>query len=240
MIKELLQKTFVLKMGGSVFAPNGNDRKRGVDIQYLDKFEKFIRKQVAKKRRFFIVTGGGHTCREYQEAAAKTAGVRLEDEDLDWLGVHASRLNAHLFRTIFRDIAYERILKHYDMVDKKAKQAVVVCAGWKPGWSTDYCSVLVANDYDIKTVINMTDTDYVYDKDPDKFKKAKPIKKMSWNELIGIVGSEWDPGMNAPFDPVASRMARKIGLKVIVSNGRDLKNLERILDGEEYKGTVIE
>lgn len=221
-----------------MFAPNGDSK--GLDVQYLRKFENFIRKQIAKNRRFFIVTGGGYTAREYRDAAADIVGADITNEDLDWLGIHASRLNGHLFRTIFRDVAYERILKHYDMVDKKATQSVVLCAGWRPGWSTDYCAVLVANDYNVDTVINLSNIDQVYDKDPNKYQDAKPIKKMKWNDLIGIVGGEWKPGMNAPFDPVASRMAKKAGLKVIVCNGHDFENLEKILEGKEYQGTTIE
>ena len=239
MMMEEQAKTFVIDLGGSVFAPNGNGDK-GINFRYLRQFEEFIRKQIAKKRRFFIVTGGGYVAREYRDAAIKAAGADLTEEDLDWLGIHATRLNAHLIRTIFRDVAYERILKHYDMVDKKAVHSVVVCAGWRPGWSTDYCSVLVANDYDVKTVVNMTNVDYVYDKDPVKYKNAKKIEKMNWDDIIGIVGKEWKPGMNTPFDPVASKMAKKIGLKVIVANGHDFKNLEKVLDGDEFKGTVIE
>ena len=30
---------------------------------------------------------------------------RVTDEDKDWIGIHATRLNAHLLRTIFRDVA---------------------------------------------------------------------------------------------------------------------------------------
>ncbi|AKM78933.1 MAG: Aspartate/glutamate/uridylate kinase [Candidatus Beckwithbacteria bacterium GW2011_GWB1_47_15] len=230
--------TFVLDLGGSVFAPNS--RAKGIDIAYLKQFEKFIRKQVALKRRFFIVTGGGYVAREYRDAAAAAVGGKIADEDLDWLGVHATRLNAHLFRTIFRDIAYPWILKHYDLVDKKVTTPVVVCGGWKPGWSTDYCSVLVAADYHIDTVISLTNVDYAYDKDPNKYKGAKPIKTMGWDEMIKLVGKKWRPGMNTPFDPVASREAKKFGLKVVIANGRKFANLERILDGKTFTGTVIE
>ena len=179
--------------------------------------------------------------REYRDAAIEAAGADLTEEDLDWLGIHATRLNAHLFRTIFRDIAYEWILKHYDMIDKKVDNyPVIICSGWRPGWSTDYCSVLVANDYDIDTVINLSNIDYIYDKDPGKYKQAKPIKKMSWDEVIKVVGKKWSPGMNTPFDPVAAKVAKKIGLKVITCNGRNFKNLANILDGKQFKGTVIE
>ncbi len=222
-----------------MFAPNG--KRSTIDIEYLRSFEKFLRKQIAeKKRRFFVVTGGGYTARQYRDAAKEAAGSDLTDEDLDWLGVHATRLNAHLFRTIFEDIAYPWILKHYDMVDKKALQyPVVVCGGWKPGWSTDYCAAMIASDYKADTVINLSNIDQVYDKDPGKYKSAKPIDEMKWDDLIGIVGTEWKPGLNSPFDPIASKLAKKNKLKVVVCSGHNLENLEKIFDGEEFLGTVI-
>src|SRR3989339_1023428 len=239
MILSKLKNTFVLSVGGSVFAPNGKNSK--IDIVYLHNFEKFVRSQIAKNRRFFIVCGGGYTAREYRDAAKQAAGRNLTNEDLDWLGIHATRLNAHLFRTIFRDVAYPWILKHFDMVDKNAvNYPVVVCGGWKPGWSTDYDAALIAHDYHIQTVINLSNIDQVYDKDPNKFKDARPIKRMTWDELIGLVGKDWKPGLNSPFDPVASKLAGKIKLKVIICNGHNLENLEKILDGKEFKGTVIE
>jgi len=239
MILDIPKNSFVLSVGGSVFAPNGELSQ--IDIPYLHEFEKFIRNQIAKKRRFFLVVGGGYTARQYRDAAKQAAGRDLTDEDLDWLGVHATRLNAHLFRTIFRDVAYPWILKHFDMVDKNAvNYPIVICGGWKPGWSTDYDAALIANDYQIKTVINLSNIDRVYDRDPHKNKDAKPIDKMSWDELTGIVGQEWQPGMNSPFDPVAARLGKKIGLKVIIADGHNFDNLEKILDGKKFTGTVIE
>jgi len=239
MILTTPKNSFVLSVGGSVFAPNGEDNK--IDIPYLHNFETFIRKEIAKKRRFFLVVGGGYTARQYRDAAKKAAGHDLTDEDLDWLGIHATRLNAHLFRTIFRDVAYPWILKHFDMVDKNAvNYPIVICGGWKPGWSTDYDAALLANDYHINTVINLSNIDQVYDKDPNKHKDARPIDKMGWDELTGLVGKAWRPGMNSPFDPIAAQLGKKIGLKVIIANGHDFANLAKILDGKDFIGTVIE
>lgn len=235
-----VSNTFVLSLGGSVFAPNG--KHNGIDIKYLGAFEKFIRKQIAEKnRRFFIITGGGFTARLYRDAAKEAAGSDLTDEDLDWLGIHATRLNAHLLRTIFEDIAYPWILKHYDIVDKKAiDYDLVVGGGWKPGWSSDYCAVMAAVDYHSEILVNLSNIDQVYDKDPNQYKEAKPITSMKWEELIGIVGTEWKPGLNTPFDPIASKMAKDESLKVVICNGHNLDNLEKILDGEEFLGTVID
>lgn len=228
-------KRFILSLGGSLIIPNG-----GIDVKFLKEFEEYIRKKVAQGCRFFIVTGGGATCRHYRDAAASVCGKKITNDDLDWLGVHSSRLNGHLMRTIFRDIAYKYFIKHYDMVDKKAGKAkVVIGVGWKPSWSTDYDAVLLAQDYHVDKVINMTSIDMVYDKDPNKFKDAKPIEKMSWDELSSVTDQKFTPGMNSPFDPIASKLAKDIGLKVIVCNGKNLKNLDNIIEGRKFVGTII-
>jgi uridylate kinase len=54
-----------------------------------------------------------------------------------------------------------------------------------------------------------------------------------------MVGDEWVPGKNVPFDPVASRHAQKIGLKVICAAGKDLENLKKIIRGMDFTGTTI-
>jgi len=113
-----------------------------------------------------------------------------------------------------------------------------VAAGWKPGRSTDFMAVRLAIQIKAGSIINITNTPYVYDKDPKRHRDAKPIRAMTWNEFIGIVGEKWEPGMNMPFDPVASRLARQHGLRVIIASS-NIRNLKGILEGKEFKGTRI-
>ena len=118
----------------------------------------------------------------------------------------------------------------FDMIDKKAiASKVVIGVGWKPGWSSDYGAVLLAQDYNTGMVINLSNIDMVYDKDPKKFKDAKPIRTIRWKEMVGIVGKKWKPGLNMPFDPIASKLAMESNIKVIICNGHNLKNLNNIL-----------
>jgi len=144
-----------------------------------------------------------------------------------------------LVRTIFRDIAHPFIIKHYEII-RKAEEPVVVGAGWKPGWSTDYCAVMLCEDYGIKEVINLSNVDQVYDKDPNEFDDAKALDKISWANFRKLVGDEWEPGMNAPFDPIAAKKAHELGVKVSVLNGNNFDNLEKYFKGEPFVGTVIE
>jgi uridylate kinase len=211
----------------------------GIDTQFLINFNKFIRKQISeKKRRFFLIVGGGSTTRHYQAAAQTVLGKRIENDDLDWLGIHATRLNAHLVRVIFRDIAHSHVIKHYEII-RKVDEPVVVAAGWKPGWSTDYCAITLCQDYGINNAINMTNVDQVYDKDPKKYSDAKPLVKMSWNKYCALAGDKWIPGMNLPFDPIASKLARDLGVTVKILNGKNLENLGRALDDLSFTGTTI-
>jgi uridylate kinase len=224
---------FILSLGGSLVVPSG-----GIDTQFLSEFNTFIRKQVSeKKRRFFITVGGGTIMREYHDAAKKIYG-QISSMDLDWLGIHATRLNAQLVRTIFIDIADPRIIKHYEII-LKIDKPVAIAAGWKPGWSTDYCAVTLCQDYNIKNVINMTNVDKVYTKDPKKFPDATPITTIGWKEYRKIIPAKWTPGMNTPFDPIASKLAQNLGVTVKILNGRQLDNVAKALDDKPFIGSTI-
>lgn len=226
----------VVSLGGSLVVPNG-----GIDIAFLKKFNQFIREKLAEKkdRQFFIVAGGGATARHYRDAGRDVLGRELTMDDLDWLGIHATRLNAHLIRTIFRDIANPRIIKHYDIIKKTLNEPVIVASGWRPGWSTDYCAVMLCEDYGVNTILNISNVDMIYDKDPNKYSDANPIKRISWGDFRKLIGDEWIPGMNVPFDPVASKKAEVLGLTVVAVNGNNFENISKYFRGEEFVGTVI-
>ncbi len=223
-------ETVVISLGGSLIVPST------IDINFLKKFKQLILKFI-KTKKFIIISGGGKTCRVYQKAASRIS--KLTDEDVDWLGIHATRLNAHLLRTIFREYAYPKVVRDPREIIKFNKQ-LLIAAGYKPGSSTDYDAVLLAKKFGVKTILNLTDTDYVYDKDPGKYRNAKPLKKMNWKEYRKIAGNKWDPGLNLPFDPVAAKEAEKMNLKVVITNGKNIKNLDNFLSGKKFKGTIIQ
>src|SRR3989338_1899348 len=225
-------ETIIISLGGSVMAPSR------IDVDFLKQFRRLILKFVHDGYRFAVICGGGKTAREYQNAARDV--VNAVPEDLDWLGIHATRLNAHLLRTIFREVAYPRIIKNpNEKIMLEDPEKVVIASGWKPGRSTDYIAVVLARNLGARTVINITNTDYVYDRDPSKFPDAKPLHETCWNDFRKLIGvSKWSPGLNTPFDPVAARVAERLKLKVAVM-GRDLGNIERFLSSGSFNGTLI-
>ncbi len=229
------KKTFIVNLGGSLIVPDE------INIEFLRDFRALIIQQITEQeQRFVFITGGGRTARRYAQAAQEI----LEDvnnEDKDWLGIHSTRLNAHLIRTIFRDVAHPRINTNpHDLEDfHQCTQPIMIAAGWKPGFSTDYDSALLARYLGIKKVVNLSNIAYVYDKDPSQFPDAQKIEEMSWAQYREMTTDEWTPGMNAPFDPVAAQFAEKEDLEAVTLKGTNLDNLRAYLNGEKFEGTLI-
>jgi len=227
------KRTVVISLGGSIVVP-----KVGyIDYVFLKKFKQVVLKHVNKGTRFIIVVGGGKTCRLYQQAADKVS--KVTGEDLDWIGVHATRLNAHLLRTIFYKYAHPKINTNPTKIEKFS-EPILVAAGWKPGWSTDYDAAKLAVGYGAKEVINLSNINYVYDKDPKKYKSAKKLKKVGWKDFFNLVGDKWVPGANLPFDPIASKIAQKNNIRVVVIRGTKVKLFDNYLKDGKVTGTIIE
>ena len=224
-----MERIVVISLGGSIIVPDE------INIEFLKGFKKLINDFVEKGNKAIIVCGGGKTCRKYQNAAGKISNLR--NDDLDWMGIHTTRLNAQLVKTLFLGDVHEVVIHNPDE-KVNFKEKVLIAAGWKPGWSTDYDTVRLAHNFNVKTVINMSDISYVYDKEPKNNHDARPIKNISWKNFRKMVGDKWDPGLNVPFDPIAAKEGEKLGIKVIVT-GTDLTNLKKCLEGKEFEGTVI-
>ena len=226
-----MQKTFVISLGGSLIVPGK------IDVNFLKKFSWLIKSQIKTGKRFVLITGGGKVCRDYQNAA-KQINPTISATDIDWIGTKSTQLNAVLVSKLFGQKA--QIQEHYNPYLKSTSRAkVIVSAGFKPGHSTDFDAIIIAKTHGAKTVINLSNIDFAYTKDPKKFKDAKKITEISWQKFKKIVGDKWVPGLNAPFDPMASKLAQHNKITVIIANGKNLKNLTSILNDKKFKGTVI-
>lgn len=226
------QETIVMSVGGSLIVPDA------IDTTFLSKLKTLIETETAQGRRFIIIAGGGRTARNYQDAASNV--TKLENEDLDWMGIHATRLNGHLLRTILRDVAYRVMLTNPDdILDVPKDEKVVIASGYRPGSSTDLRAVQIAERLGATKVINLSNIDYVYTDDPRKNPDAIKIEDTTWAEFRKIIPEEWDPGLSSPFDPVAAKEAEKMGIEVAIINGNHETALSDYLNDREFVGTLI-
>lgn len=226
-------EAIVMSVGGSIIVPDA------IDTSFLTKFKHLIETEISENgRHFIIIAGGGKTSRRYQEAAAKV--TELTPEDLDWIGIHATRLNGHLLRTIFYQSAYPTIITNPDEItDVPTDAKLIIAAGYRPGASTDLRSVQIAEKLNATKVINLSNIDYVYTANPKEDLSAEKIEDISWEAFRKLLPAHWDPGLSSPFDPIAAKLAEEHSIEVAVINGNALTELQHYLQGEPFIGTRI-
>ncbi|MFH0805160.1 MAG: UMP kinase, partial [Patescibacteria group bacterium] len=157
----MYKQTIVISLGGSLVVPDQ------INAKYLKLFRHLLISYIRRGWRFILIVGGGKTARRYQQAASQV--TRTGQDDLDWLGIHSTRLNGHLMRTIFREYAYPVLITSMRKVNLKTAKPVIVAAGFVPGSSTDLRAVQLASVYRSTTVLNLSNIDWVYTQDPAKY-----------------------------------------------------------------------
>lgn len=224
----------VLSVGGSIVVPNEPD------TEFLGAFSKMVKEWLTEdaSRKLILVVGGGAPARVYQNAFRTVTPDAADSAAADWIGIMATRLNAQLLKSIFGDLCTQDVV-----IDPTAVSdfngRILVAAGWKPGFSTDNDAVLLAERFGAKTVVNLSNIEKVYTDDPRKNPDAKPLDTISWPDFRKMVGDEWVPGKNCPFDPIASKGAEKNGITVICAGGKNIANIRNILDDKDFIGTKI-
>ena len=224
----------VISVGGSIIAPDK------VDYAFLSDFRDMIVSYLSgnAEAKLIFVAGGGAPARVYQDAL-RHIDPEAPAELQDWLGISATHLNGMLLRAVFSRYVSDELVTDPTAEGIAFGGRILVAGGWKPGFSTDTDAVFLARRFGGRTVINLSNIKKVYTDDPRKNPDAAPIDRISWPEFRKIVGYEWNPGLNAPFDPIASGIAEENGMTVIAADGRNIENTRAILEGKPFEGTVI-
>ena len=227
------KEKIIISVGGSLIYPEE------LDLNFILRLKEIVLKFVEQGYRLVLITGGGKICRKYNEAA-RQLNPQVTPRELDWMGIKTTKVNAELVRIMFNRFAYYKVLDQpNERLDKNKNAAVIVAGGWKPGASSDNMAVNLAKRFKAKKLINLSNIDYVYDKDPNKHPDAKKMEKISWLDFKRLVGTKWDPGANVPFDPIASQLAAKLNLEVAILNGNNISNLTSYLKGGSFIGTIV-
>ena len=227
--------TKILSVGGSIIVPDKPD---------TDFLKSFVAMCTAwldedKSRRLILVAGGGAPARVYQNAYKEIAAADADNNAADWIGIMATRINAQLLKACFGKYCQNDVVYNPTVEDLKFDGQVLVASGWKPGFSTDTDAVYLGEKFDAKVIVNLSNIEKVYTDDPRKNPDAKPLDTISWEDFRKMVGDEWVPGKNCPFDPIASKKASELGMKVICAGGKNIPNIKAILDDKDYIGTTI-
>jgi uridylate kinase len=212
----------VISLGGSVI--NGGK----ININLLKKSIDYIKKS---KDRFFVVCGGGNIAREYTNAAKK---IEKNKKSYDLIGIEATRLNAKFVELLAKASNVKAI--YSDKLEIKKGYKLVSYGGYSPGHTTDYDTIVIAKKLKAKLIFNVTDVDFIYDKNPKKYKKAKPIKELSWDEYFKLIPKKHTPSEHLPFDYNAAKLAK---VSKIDMYSFSWKNFIKYMEDKKVKGSFV-
>ena len=226
------RKVIVISLGGSLIVP------KEIDYSFLKNFKKTMQKNY-RKYRFVVVCGGGSIAREYI-SILKAQGKSIKEQAL--AGIRATRMNASFLIQLFGNEVDSELPKSSKEVKfNLMKNNIVFCGALRYGKNetSDGTAAKLAKHF--KTdLINMSNVAGLYTSNPLKNKKAKLIQKISWDKFEKIANKiKYKPGQHFVLDQQAAKVIKKYKIKTYLI-GSNAKNLNNLLNGKKFIGTVIE
>ena len=225
------KRVIVLSLGGSLIIPEKSNFK------FLDKFVKTLRKNYHAYK-FVVVCGGGSIARKYIEALKKEGKSK---EELSMAGIRATRTNAQFVMQLFGKEANNTLPKNMEEVKSNlSKNSVVICGAlrYTKNSTSDSTAAALAK-YLNSDFINLTNVSGLYDKNPAANPKAKFIPKESWKDFQRRISKiKFKAGQHFVLDQKAAQIISKHKITTYII-GPKLKNLNKILKGKKFVGTII-
>jgi uridylate kinase len=228
------KEVMVLSLGGSLIIPDDIDHK------FLKEFKKIILRN-SKKYKFVVVCGGGSIARKYINGLGKES-LKKKNFHQGLLGIASTRLNARFMTYFFGNDANKGI--PHDMKEVKNMlrvYSVVFCGAlrYADEETSDGTSAKLAKFFNT-SFVNLTNVKGLYSKNPKKFRGAKFIPEISWNDFYKMATKEkFKPGQHFVLDQNASKVILKNKIPTYII-GKDLKQLNSLLSHKNFVGTKIE
>ena len=221
----------VLSLGGSLV-----NTEQGTDKEYLAKIKAIIEKSEAS---FGIVVGGGFAARK---KAKKLREKGASEFDCDTAAIKITWKNAKAVIDALGSIVYPKALKDFYKARKLAdKHKVVVMGGTIPGITTDTDSVLLAEALKSTRLINISNTDAIYDSNPKDNPHAKKYEKLSYDELIelAIKNDKRTAGTNFILDILACKLLARAKIEAHFVSGKNLHDVVNAINGMKHNRTTV-
>ena len=192
----------------------------GIDVSTISSIAKEVKTVYESGYQICIIIGGGNIFR-----GIKGSSEGIDRSTSDYTGMLATVMNALSFQSCLETIniqtrvqsaitmsqVAEPYIKRKAVRHLEKKRIVIFAAGTgNPFFSTDTAASLRASEMNCSLIIKATKVDGIYDKDPLKFKKAKLIKKINYNEVIN--------NNLRVMDLTAISLAKESKIPIIITN----------------------
>ncbi len=221
----------VVKLGGALF-------RREPNVAALKDMGKVLSGFVREGNQLVLVAGGGENARTYIGAARK---LGAEESTCDLLGIQITRANAELLRLAMGSIASSKIPTTLsDLPHCVGSGKAVVMGGLQPGQSTNAVAALAAEITRAEILVNGTDVDGVYTEDPKKNPKAKLIRSVNVDKLLGwAMGGEVFAGRYELLDQLAIKIMERAKMPTRFVSLADPGNILAALQGKDIGTRVV-
>ncbi|MGV8142781.1 MAG: UMP kinase [Candidatus Pacearchaeota archaeon] len=225
------KKIIVLSLGGSLIVP------AKVEPKWLEKFKKTLENNY-QNYSFIIVCGGGFVAREY---ISILSFEHKSQKQQSLAGIMATRMNARLMMQFFGSVANHNLpLTMNEVKNMISKNKVVFCGAlrYAPKQTSDSTAARLAA-YLKTDFINLTNIDGLYTDNPKTNKNAKFIKQISWSRFLSMASKiKYKPGQHFVLDQKAAKIIKNNKIKTYIL-GKELKNLQNLLQKKDFRGTSI-
>lgn len=170
------------------------DLQYGIDPVFMGRIANEIAELVAMKIQVSIVIGGGNIFRGAYLAeggmdrvtgdhigmlATVINALSLQDS-LERIGVHCRVMSALKINEVCEDYIRRRAVRHL----VKGRVVIFASGTGNPFFTTDTAASLRAVETGADIMMKATKVDGIYDMDPLKFKEAKKIDRITYDEVI--------------------------------------------------------
>ncbi|BAW37872.1 UMP kinase [Helicobacter pylori] len=230
---KIKNKRVLVKFSGEALA---GDNQFGIDIHVLDHIAKEIKSLVENAIEVGIVIGGGNIIRgvsaaqggiirrtsgDYMGMLATVINAVAMQEALEHIGLDARVQSAIEIKEICESYIYRKAIRHLE----KGRVVIFGAGTGNPFFTTDTAATLRAIEIGSDLIIKATKVDGIYDKDPNKFKDAKKLDTLSYNDaLIGDI---------EVMDDTAISLAKDNKLPIVVCNMFKKGNLLQVIKHQQ-------
>ncbi|GAA7500530.1 UMP kinase [Helicobacter pylori] len=230
---KIKNKRVLVKFSGEALA---GDNQFGIDIHVLDHIAKEIKSLVKNDIEVGIVIGGGNIIRgvsaaqggiirrtsgDYMGMLATVINAVAMQEALEHIGLDTRVQSAIEIKEICESYIYRKAIRHLE----KGRVVIFGAGTGNPFFTTDTAATLRAIEIGSDLIIKATKVDGIYDKDPNKFKDAKKLDTLSYNDaLIGDI---------EVMDDTAISLAKDNKLPIVVCNMFKKGNLLQVIKHQQ-------
>ncbi|GAA8080950.1 UMP kinase [Helicobacter pylori] len=230
---KIKNRRVLVKFSGEALA---GDNQFGIDIHVLDHIAKEIKSLVENAIEVGIVIGGGNIIRgvstaqggiirrtsgDYMGMLATVINAVAMQEALEHIGLDTRVQSAIEIKEICESYIYRKAIRHLE----KGRVVIFGAGTGNPFFTTDTAATLRAIEIGSDLIIKATKVDGIYDKDPNKFKDAKKLDTLSYNDaLIGDI---------EVMDDTAISLAKDNKLPIVVCNMFKKGNLLQVIKHQQ-------